>query len=74
MAWAVEHELAMGLDDLLSRRIRLAVEVRDRGAAAAPRVAELMAARLGWDERRRAEEIDHYLQAAHREFDVPPAA
>ncbi len=74
VAWAVERELAMSLDDVLARRMRLAVELADRGAAIAPRVAELMAACLGWDEARRAAEVARYLETAHREYDVPPAA
>ena len=72
VAWAVEHELAMSLDDMLARRIRLAPEVRDRGAACAPRVAQVMGAILGWDDDRRAAEVRTYLDGAHREFDVPP--
>ena len=36
VAWAAEHELALGLDDVLARRLRLAQELRDRGAAIAP--------------------------------------
>lgn len=74
VAWAAEHELAMTLDDLLARRIRLAPEVRDRGASVAPRVAEIMGHILGWDADRRAAEIASFLEGAHREFDVPPAA
>jgi glycerol-3-phosphate dehydrogenase len=73
VAWAVEHELAMSLDDMLTRRIRLAPEVRDRGASCAPRVAQIMGALLGWDDGRRAREISGYLEGAHREFDVPPS-
>jgi len=74
VAWAVERELAMTLDDVLVRRIRLAPEVRDRGESIAPRVAQIVGAILGWDDARRAGEIDTYLEGAHREFDVPPAA
>jgi len=74
VAWAAENELAMTLDDMLARRIRLAPEIRDRGAAIAPRVAAIMGTILGWDEPRRAAEVAAYLEGAHREFDVPPAA
>ena len=74
VAWAVEHELAMTLDDMLTRRVRLAPEMRDRGASIAPRVAGIMGHILGWDEARRAAEVTSYLDGAHREFDVPPAA
>ena len=71
VAWAVEHELAQTVDDVLVRRIRLAPELRDRGASIAPRVAALMAPLLGWDDTRCTGEVATYLDGAHREFDVP---
>jgi glycerol-3-phosphate dehydrogenase len=74
VAWAVEHELALSLDDVLARRIRLAPELPDRGAAIAPRAAAIAGEILGWDEDRRLAEIESYLGTAHREYDVPPAA
>ncbi len=71
VAWAVEHELAQTLDDVLARRIRIAPELRDRGAGIAPRVAEIMGEALGWDAARQADEVATYLDLAHRQFDVP---
>ena len=50
--WAVRHELALSLDDVLARRTRLAQELPDRGAAIAPRVAQIMAGDLDWGEAR----------------------
>ena len=73
VAWAVERELAMSLDDILARRMRLAQTVRDRGESIAPRVAAIAGEILGWDEARRAAEVAAYLESAHREFDLPPA-
>ena len=64
----------MSLDDVLARRIRLAPELRDRGAAIAPRVAGVLGEVLGWDATRCAAEVAGYLEGAHREFDVPPPA
>lgn len=71
VAWAVRHELALSLDDVLARRMRLAHELRDRGASIAPRVAALMGAELGWDESRQRQEVETYLAEAGREFSVP---
>mgnify|MGYP001826513722 FL=1 len=71
--WAVDQELALSLDDVLSRRMRLSMSRRDRGASIAPRVAELMGARLGWDAERQAAEVAQYLETARREYDVPGA-
>ena len=74
VAWAAEEELALSLDDLLARRLRLAQELRDRGEAIAPRVAAIAGGILGWDEARQASEVATYLVGAHREYDVPQPA
>ncbi|MEX1334866.1 MAG: glycerol-3-phosphate dehydrogenase/oxidase [Candidatus Limnocylindrales bacterium] len=71
VAWAVEQELALSLDDVLSRRMRLSMSRRDRGASIAPRVASIMGDRLGWDAEREAAEVAAYLETARREYDVP---
>ena len=73
VVWAVRHELALSLDDVLVRRLRLAPELADRGAAIAPRVAVLMAGVLGWDAARQEREVATYLEGARREFAVAPA-
>ncbi len=57
---AVDEEMARSLVDLLTRRIPLILRSRDQGLAAAPRVAELMAARLDWTPARVREELDRY--------------
>lgn len=69
--WAVRTEVALSLDDVLSRRTRLSQELVDRGASIAPRVAELIGPELGWSEADRAVAIDDYLATVHREYDVP---
>ncbi|HET7728237.1 MAG TPA: glycerol-3-phosphate dehydrogenase/oxidase [Candidatus Limnocylindrales bacterium] len=72
IAWAVVQEFALSLDDVLSRRLRLAMELPDRGAAIAARAAEIAGSRLGWDAARREAEVARYLEVARREYDVPP--
>lgn len=72
VAWAARHEHALSLDDVLARRTRIAMGLRDRGASIAPRVAAILGAELGWGENRQALEVESYLRSAHREFDVPP--
>jgi glycerol-3-phosphate dehydrogenase len=71
VAWAAREELALSLDDVLARRMRLAMALPDRGAAVAPRVAQLLGAELGWDAERQRAEVDAYLESASREYDVP---
>jgi glycerol-3-phosphate dehydrogenase len=58
--YAVTHEGARHLDDVLARRTRISIESWDRGVAAAPVAAALMTDVLGWDDATRQSEIDHY--------------
>jgi len=71
VAWAARREMALSIDDVLSRRLRLSMELRDRGEAVAPRVAELLGAELGWDADRQASEVERYLEGARAEYGVP---
>ena len=72
IAWAARHELALSIDDILSRRTRLAQELPDRGAAIAPRVAAILGAELDWGASRQELEVAAYLATARREFSVTP--
>ena len=53
----IRREFAQRVDDVLSRRLHLATETADGGAAAIETVADLMAAELAWTGEKRAEEI-----------------
>jgi glycerol-3-phosphate dehydrogenase len=72
--YAVTHEDARHLDDVLARRTRISIETWDRGIAAAPVVAGLMKDALGWDDARQQREIDFYLGrvAAERDSQTKP--
>ena len=67
IVYAVTHEGARHLDDVLTRRTRISIETFDRGTRAATDVARLMGAELGWDEARLADEVDHYLRRVEAE-------
>ena len=67
VVYAVTHEAARHLDDVLTRRTRISIETFDRGVQAAPAVARLMAGELGWDEQRVHDEVDHYLRRVEAE-------
>lgn len=60
VAYAVTHEGALHLDDVLCRRTRVSIEAWDRGVAAATVAAEIMATELGWDEATTRTEIRRY--------------
>jgi glycerol-3-phosphate dehydrogenase len=59
--YAVTHEGALHLEDVLSRRLRVSIEEWDGGVAAASRVAELVAPWLGWDAERVSGEVKRYV-------------
>lgn len=69
VAYAVTHEGALHLDDVLTRRTRISIETAHRGVAAAPVVAEVMGEILGWDGDTMAREIEHYEARARAELD-----
>ena len=48
--WAVREEMAMTVEDVLSRRVRLLFVDAREAMAAAPKVAQLMAKELGRDQ------------------------
>jgi glycerol-3-phosphate dehydrogenase len=64
VAYAVTHEGALHVEDVLARRVRLLIEAGDSGAGAAPEVAAIMAGLLGWNRRRRTAEIRKYQELA----------
>ena len=71
VAWAVRQELALSVDDVLSRRLRLSPELGEARGRAADRVASIMARELGWDDAECARQRDAYLERAEREYAVP---
>jgi len=67
VVYAATHEGALHIEDVLARRTRISIEAWDRGVEAAPVVADLMAAELGWDDERRQWEVEHYLRRVEAE-------
>ncbi len=67
---AIADEMALTLTDVLERRLRVLLFDRHQGLDGAAAVAELMAARLGWDAATTRREIDDYgrLAASLRSF------
>ena len=71
VAYAVSHEGALHVEDVLMRRTRLFIESADSGAAVAAEVAALMGRPLGWSRRRRAAETRRYLDLVEAERTRP---
>ncbi len=72
--FAVTHEGAMHLDDVLTRRTRLSIETFHRGVDCAHEVAQLMAGPRQWDERTILDEVNHYRQRVAAERDSQTCA
>jgi glycerol-3-phosphate dehydrogenase len=61
VVYAVTHEGARHLDDVLTRRTRASIESWDRGVVAPSKhVARLMAPVLRWSDAHVEHEIEHY--------------
>ena len=71
VAYAVTHEDALHVEDVLMRRTRLFIESADSGAGAAPEVSAIMGQLLGWSRRRRAAETRRYLDLVSTGQPVP---
>ena len=67
VVFAVSHENARHVDDVLTRRTRISIEAWDRGVSAAPVVAELMGPLLGWSKQQVEREVKHYLARVEAE-------
>jgi glycerol-3-phosphate dehydrogenase len=75
VAYAVTHEGALHVEDVLARRVRLLIESPDAGVPAAAEVAAIMGKLLGWGRRQRAREAQDYrdFAAATSQAIRPPA-
>jgi glycerol-3-phosphate dehydrogenase len=60
IVYAAGHEGARHLEDILTRRTRISIETFDRGVAAAPEAAALVAGLLGWTAEQTAREVENY--------------
>ncbi|MGQ0802605.1 MAG: FAD-dependent oxidoreductase [Actinomycetota bacterium] len=75
--FAVRHEMARTLDDVLSRRTRARLLARDASARVADDVAGLVGAELGWSDAERTREVEDYRAAVKAEraaADLPETA
>ncbi|MCY3569724.1 MAG: glycerol-3-phosphate dehydrogenase/oxidase [Chloroflexi bacterium] len=79
VAYAVEHEGARTVADVLLRRTAVGL-TRDLGRSAARPTAAIMASRLGWSDDEREQAVRDYFAELHRRFviinpsiSIPPA-
>jgi glycerol-3-phosphate dehydrogenase len=65
--YAVRYEMALTLEDVLSRRTRALLLDAAATAGAAASVAELIGPELGWSEEERARQVDVFLALVERQ-------
>ncbi|MBQ1445468.1 glycerol-3-phosphate dehydrogenase/oxidase [Arthrobacter russicus] len=68
VVYAATHEGALHVSDVLTRRTRISIESWDRGVAAAPVVADLLAPILGWSKAVKDAETKKYLARVEAEL------
>ena len=65
--YAVSHEGARSVDDVLSRRTRISFEANDQGLGIANEVAELIAPYLGWKKSDKSSSVKDYQELIARQ-------
>ena len=70
VVYAVTHENALHVEDVLMRRVRLSIESADAGTGVADAVSTIMGRLLGWSRRKRAAETRRYLDLVAAEQTV----
>ena len=65
--WAVTHEMATSLDDILTRRTRARLFDRRASRAAAQQVAALVAPHLGWSNDEQQRQVAAFVDECARE-------
>jgi glycerol-3-phosphate dehydrogenase len=66
VVWSLRHEMAMTLEDVLSRRIRLLLLDAKAAIEAAPKVAAVMAKELGKDEQWQNKALEDFMKIARK--------
>ncbi|MDP9177726.1 MAG: glycerol-3-phosphate dehydrogenase/oxidase [Gemmatimonadota bacterium] len=68
LRYAIEHEMALTLSDLLMRRTRIAFELADHGVNVAPRVVDAVAASARWSDYTKRAQVEAYIGEVARVF------
>ncbi|MDR3297032.1 MAG: glycerol-3-phosphate dehydrogenase/oxidase [Prevotellaceae bacterium] len=64
VVWAVRHEMARDVEDVLARRVRLLYVDARAAVEAAPLVAEVIAGELGRDEKWQQQQVEEFTKLA----------
>ncbi|GAB4572310.1 MAG: glycerol-3-phosphate dehydrogenase/oxidase [Anaerolineae bacterium] len=72
LRWAARAEGVLHLDDLLLRRVRIGLLLREGGAEHLPRIRAICQPELGWDDARWEAEEAAYLRLWRAHYSLPP--
>ncbi len=73
LRWAAKHEQVMHLDDLLLRRTRLGLTMREGGLSQEQRLRDICQPALGWDDEKWTAEIERYRTLWQKHYSLPDA-
>ncbi|RYZ49277.1 MAG: FAD-dependent oxidoreductase, partial [Sphingobacteriales bacterium] len=65
VVWAVRSEMAVTVEDVLARRLRLLFLDASAAISAAPVVARVMQRELGWDDTQKEEQLESFYKIAY---------
>ncbi|MBI3231272.1 MAG: FAD-dependent oxidoreductase, partial [Burkholderiales bacterium] len=71
LRWMARSEAVQKLEDLMLRRSRLGLLLKEGGRAELPRLAAICLQELGWDAARWQQEVQEYWQLWQRNYSVP---
>lgn len=72
LRWAARSEAVLHLEDLLLRRTRIGLLLREGGSAHLARIRQICQPELGWSDERWHAERDAYLALWQRHYGLPP--
>jgi glycerol-3-phosphate dehydrogenase len=65
VVWAIRNEMAITVEDILARRLRLLFLDADAAIKAAPAVAGIFQREAGWSDKRKQEQLDEFYKIAY---------
>jgi len=71
LRWAARAEAVQRLDDLLLRRTRLGLQLKEGGRALMPRIRSICQPELGWSDARWEQEQEDYAALWHAHYGLP---
>ncbi|WP_295748448.1 glycerol-3-phosphate dehydrogenase/oxidase [Undibacterium sp.] len=72
LRWAARHEAVVHLEDLLLRRTRLGILLKQGGTEILPKIRAICQPELGWSDARWDAEQAAYLALWHSHYSLPP--